>query len=55
MILTMLLTASFNPTWCGVFDIRYGVGGGLKVPADKTRPLRSTEATTEANHEKYFS
>ena len=41
----------FNPTWCGVFDIRYGVWGGLKVPADKTRPLRSTEATTDATNQ----
>ena len=52
----MAIRKNVNPTWCGVFDIRYGVGGGLKVPADKTRPLRSTEATTDAtNHDKYCS
>ena len=41
----------------GVGFLTYGmVWGGLKVPADKTRPLRSTEATTDAtNHDKYFS
>ena len=48
----------FLLTLRGVGFLTYGMvwGGGLKVPADKTRPLRSTEATTDAtNHDKYCS
>ena len=47
--------SAFNPNLYGLLTTPRYMGGGLKVPAVKEWPLRSTEATEATTKDKYCS